>query len=111
MVLGKLSYWISKALDSQNYSSSSVLLVERAAHRHKYDNKLDKSSGCVQRVRADIADLVLAKVEAVEKSKGVVGVTKHLCGEATGKCIKNWEQVLMQTLLEPEEIPLASFEY
>lgn len=61
-----------------------MLLIERASHRHKFDNKLDKDNGRVHRIRADIADLILHKVEIVEKSKVVVGFAKHLCGDATG---------------------------
>lgn len=80
---GKLSYWVAKAV--QNIQDTSVLLVERASLRHKYDNKLDKSEVNVNRIRADIADLVLDKVECVEKCDNVVGITKHLCGDATGK--------------------------
>lgn len=91
---GHLSYWISKSIE--NLEKSSVLLVERAAHRHKADNKLDKSNGRVHRIRADIADLVLDKVEIVQKSKQILGVTKHLCGEATDlalRCLTNTENV------------------
>lgn len=71
-------------LESLEHLSSSVLLVERASHRHKYDNKLDKTTGHVIRIRADIANLILSKVDIVGKSKHVVGLTKHLCGDATG---------------------------
>lgn len=81
-ISGQLSYWISQAI-AQN-ADSSVLLVERASHRHKMDNKLDKSAGKVHRVKADIADLVLTRVDVVQRSDCVVGLTKHLCGEATG---------------------------
>lgn len=89
-----LSYWISIALNKLTYSSSSVLLVERASPRHKYDNKTDKAVSQISRLRADIADLILSKVEVVEKSKQVVGVTKHLCGDATGKLIfKNCKSI------------------
>lgn len=82
--LGQLSYWISKSIE--NRTNSSVLLIERAAHRHKFDNKLDKSEASAHRIRADIGDLVLQEVNVVKESSAVVGVTKHLCGEATGNC-------------------------
>lgn len=81
---GHLTFWVAKAIE--NLKNSSVLLVERASHRHKQDNKLDKSDGKVLRVRADIEDLVLKKVEATTDKK-VVGVTKHLCGVATGNIL------------------------
>ncbi|KRT83532.1 hypothetical protein AMK59_4663 [Oryctes borbonicus] len=80
---GKLSFWMANALEGIN--NSVVLLIERASLRHKMDNKLDKSSGKVQRIRADIGDLVLQHVETLKRVKGIVGVTKHLCGDATGK--------------------------
>lgn len=79
---GKLSYWIAKSLTS--IPDTAALLVERASLRHKLDNKLDKSEMNVNRIRADIADLVLNKVECIEKCEKIVGVTKHLCGDATG---------------------------
>lgn len=79
---GQLSYWISKVTNT--IPNTSVLLVERASLRHKLDNKLDKSENNVFRIRADIADLVLNKVDIVKQSKHIVGVTKHLCGGATG---------------------------
>lgn len=74
---------MSKSIEKN--SNSSVLLIERAAHRHKLDNKLDKSDGRVHRIRADIADLVLQEVDVIKSCKSVVGITKHLCGDATGK--------------------------
>lgn len=89
---GQLSYWIAQAV--ADTKSSSVLLVERASHRHKFDNKLDKSEGRVHRVKADIGDLMLNKVEAAEKCAGVVGLTKHLCGDATDltlRCLQTYE--------------------
>lgn len=79
---GKLSFWIANILEG--ITGSNVLLIERASLRHKMDNKLDKSSGIVKRIRADIADLVLEKLDAVKDAKRIVGVTKHLCGDATG---------------------------
>ncbi|KAF5305500.1 hypothetical protein FQA39_LY01591 [Lamprigera yunnana] len=80
---GKLSYWISKALEEQGYNSSKVLLLERAPHRHKCENKLDNTLVKVVRIRADIADVILSEIEAVRTSKHIVGVTKHLCGDGT----------------------------
>lgn len=79
---GHLSYWIYKAIEQ--IENTRLLLIERASHRHKFDNKLDKDNGRVCRIRADIADLVLNKTDVIEKCKYVVGIAKHLCGEATG---------------------------
>ncbi|KAF5302490.1 hypothetical protein FQR65_LT08580 [Abscondita terminalis] len=80
---GKLSYWLSKTLELLGFDSSKVLLIERASHRHKCENKLDNTLVKVLRIRADIADLILSKVEAVNESKHIIGVTKHLCGDGT----------------------------
>lgn len=77
-----MSYWIYKA--SESVGNTSVLLIERASQRHKYDNKLDKTNGQIHRIRADIADVLLEKVNLISDSKCLVGVTKHLCGAATG---------------------------
>lgn len=82
---GQLSYWLSQIINNAENKESSVLLVERASLRHKLDNKLDKTKANVHRIRADIADLVLEQVDVVKKSTNIVGVTKHLCGDATGK--------------------------
>lgn len=79
---GHLSYWVYQAVEELN--STSVLLVERASHRHKFDNKLDKTNGRVHRIRVDIADLILEKVEFLKDCKYVFGIAKHLCGDATG---------------------------
>lgn len=79
---GQLSYWIYKSVE--HLGRPSLLLVDRSSQRHKFDNKLDKIDGCIQRIRIDIADFVLYKVDLVESSKCFVGVSKHLCGEATG---------------------------
>lgn len=73
---------MANALETVN--NSIVLLIEKASLRHKMDNKLDKTNGNVQRIRADIADLVLQKVDILKNVKGIVAVTKHLCGDATG---------------------------
>ncbi|XP_026316427.1 tRNA:m(4)X modification enzyme TRM13 homolog [Hyposmocoma kahamanoa] len=61
-------------------AGSRVLPVDRAALRHKRDNKL---AGAATRLRADLAHLALERVPAVEASRHVVGFAKHLCGVAT----------------------------
>lgn len=77
-----MSYWVYKVLEQTK--DTSLLLIERASHRHKFDNKLDKDNGRVHRIRADIADVVLHKIEIIKESTSVVGFAKHLCGDATG---------------------------
>ncbi|RZC39402.1 tRNA:m(4)X modification enzyme TRM13 -like, partial [Asbolus verrucosus] len=87
---GHLSYWLAQAAEE-----ASFLLVERSSPKHKRDNKLDKTDDKVQRIRADIADLILDKVEAISRSDFIVGVTKHLCGDATDlalRCLSNVSQ-------------------
>ena len=65
---------------------TSLLLIDRSSHRHKRDNKLksEDSHLNVNRIRVDIADLKLNKVEEIGKLDSVIGVAKHLCGAATG---------------------------
>ncbi|KAJ8919123.1 hypothetical protein NQ315_012108 [Exocentrus adspersus] len=87
---GQLSYWIANAVQSSE--GSNILLVERASPKHKRDNKLDKTFHKIQRVRADISDIVLDKLDIISASENIVGVTKHLCGEATDlamRCLVN----------------------
>ncbi|GJQ73071.1 hypothetical protein Trydic_g1701 [Trypoxylus dichotomus] len=89
---GKLSFWMANALEGIN--NSVVLLIEKASLRHKMDNKLDKSSGKIHRIRVDIGDLVLRHVQVLNTIKGIVAVTKHLCGDATDlalRCIKDYQ--------------------
>lgn len=66
-------------------SECSVLLIDKASHRHKQDNKLNKDCLLVERIRADISDLMISEVPLVQKANGIVGVSKHLCGAATGE--------------------------
>lgn len=80
---GRLSYWIAKSVRQQ---TCSILLVDRAAARHKFENKLISEPGGpeVERIRIDIEHLCLGTVDRVKKHGGkVVGFCKHLCGEAT----------------------------
>ncbi|KAG5878209.1 hypothetical protein JTB14_009774 [Gonioctena quinquepunctata] len=87
---GQLSYWIAKGTDS--YEQSTILLIEKSSPKHKKDNKLCEPSEKVCRIRADISDLVLDELDIISKSEGIVGVTKHLCGEATDlalRCLAN----------------------
>ncbi|XP_044261825.1 tRNA:m(4)X modification enzyme TRM13 homolog isoform X1 [Tribolium madens] len=87
---GLLSYWLAQACPQGTF-----LLIERSSPKHKRDNKLEKSEK-VKRIRADIADLVLDKLDAVSGSASIVGVTKHLCGDATDlalRCLLNVSSV------------------
>ncbi|XP_068622970.1 tRNA:m(4)X modification enzyme TRM13 homolog [Battus philenor] len=75
---------------------SGVVLVERAARRHKREGRLRSRPGpdapptaspsvppTVQRLRADLAHLRLERAPAVGRCTAVVGLAKHLCGVAT----------------------------
>lgn len=65
----------------------SFLLVDRESHRHKFDTKLkheESGKKVIDRVKADIADLVLDRIPLLKSSdRRVFGVSKHLCGTAT----------------------------
>lgn len=74
---------------------SSVLLVDKASLRHKKDNKIEDRNS-VQRIRADISDLNLEKLEAVQLADNIVAVGKHLCGGATDvtlRCLMHGNQI------------------
>lgn len=82
---GHLSYWLAQTIGS--VPGSNVLLVDRASHRHKQDNKVAERDVTV-RIRADIADLRLAGVEECDGAERLVGVGKHLCGAATDLAVR-----------------------
>lgn len=88
---GQVSFWLAQLIKDQQFTDSSVLLVDKASHRHKKDNKIEDRD-MVQRIRADISDLDLNRLAIVQKSKQLIGVSKHLCGAATDlalRCILN----------------------
>lgn len=85
---GQLTYWLAKACSRKRTDEEdggvqgdegpvlvpAHVLVDKASHRHKYDNKLKDgdhdSAANVHRIRCDIQDLVLAKVPAVRDGAG-----------------------------------------
>lgn len=84
---GQLTFWLTKA--SPAPTTCKFLLVDRASHRHKFDNRLKETDLDIQRFRVDIRDLVLEKLPVDDS---VVGVSKHLCGAATDfalQCLAN----------------------
>ncbi|XP_035902819.1 tRNA:m(4)X modification enzyme TRM13 homolog [Anopheles stephensi] len=83
---GQVAYWLARIVETQ-LQNCKVLLVDRASHRHKKDNKIETRE-IVQRVRADIADLKLTQVELLGASKQIVGIGKHLCGSATDLALR-----------------------
>lgn len=89
---GLLSYWINHAISDKK--NCSLVLIDRASTRHKSDNKLKGVSDFeILRIRSDIADIDLSKMELLQNSQNkIVGVSKHLCGIATDlalRCIVN----------------------
>ena len=64
---GQMTYWMAKA--SKVEAKQKFILVDKASHRHKYDNKLkDDTSHDVTRIRADIQDLVLDQIPHIKDS-------------------------------------------
>ncbi|XP_056648319.1 tRNA:m(4)X modification enzyme TRM13 homolog [Diorhabda sublineata] len=84
---GQLSFWLAKACEDNK--ESKVLLIERASPKHKKDNKIARNSDKVCRIRADISDIILDKVNIVGECSNIIGITKHLCGEATDLAIRS----------------------
>ncbi|XP_059481646.1 tRNA:m(4)X modification enzyme TRM13 homolog isoform X2 [Neocloeon triangulifer] len=89
---GKLTFWIAQA--TKTLQNCKYSLVDISTCRHKSENKLplEGVSAEVIRVRANVADLLLEKVEFHEGCQFVVPVSKHLCGAATDfalRCVGN----------------------
>lgn len=86
---GQVAFWLAKA--TEHLSQSSVLLIDKASLRHKKDNKV-KDTHCIHRIRADISEFDIRKLDLLQKAKHIVGISKHLCGAATDfaiRCILN----------------------
>ena len=63
-----MTYWMAKS--SKKDLNQKFILVDKASHRHKYDNKLkDDEEHQISRIKADIQDLVIEKIPEVEASK------------------------------------------
>jgi len=95
---GQLTYWLTKALPDP--STCQFILVDKASHRHKFDNRLrDCEDIELVRLRADIQDLCLAGLSPylTDQKESVVGISKHLCGAATDLAIRCMTQTLRNT--------------
>lgn len=77
---GQLAFHLAQII--QTKCNSQIILLDRMSLRHKKDNKIEDRS-LVHRIRVDIADFCINKLELLQKSKRVVAVSKHLCGAAT----------------------------
>lgn len=72
-----MSYYAWQAWGSQG---GAVVLLDRAALRHKRDNKLRAA----RRLRADLRHVALARLDDVAAAPALLALAKHLCGVATG---------------------------
>lgn len=87
---GRLSYWLAKILSGKG---CHFLLVDRASSRHKFENKIrreeQENSSEIRRLQIDIEHLCLGNVDLVKAhERRLVGLCKHLCGEATDFAIR-----------------------
>lgn len=98
---GQLTYWLTRAVTDP--STCQFILVDKASHRHKFDNRLrDCEDIELVRLRADIADLSLSGLSPflTVQRESVVGISKHLCGAATDLTIRCLTQTLENTSSE-----------
>ncbi|XP_037954026.1 tRNA:m(4)X modification enzyme TRM13-like [Teleopsis dalmanni] len=77
---GQLAYYLAQLLG--DYKNSQVILLDRMSLRHKKDNKIEDRS-LVKRIRVDIADFYMDRLDLLTKTARTVAVSKHLCGAAT----------------------------
>lgn len=73
----QVSVWLALIIEDSKLLDSKVMLVDKASHRHKKDNKIIEKD-LTRRVRADISDLDLNKLDGMEKTDTIVGVSKQL---------------------------------
>ncbi|XP_015121707.1 tRNA:m(4)X modification enzyme TRM13 homolog isoform X1 [Diachasma alloeum] len=95
---GKLTYWLAQMLKTTK--NSTIVLVDRSSHRNKKDNKLknEETSMNTIRIRADIADLALSKIEEIKGIKHKVAIAKHLCGAATDLTIRCLSRLIAEDI-------------
>jgi len=105
---GALTYWLTKAVEDP--STCQFILVDKASHRHKFDNRLKWNEELeILRLRVDIADLVLGRVrpQLSQQRERVVGVSKHLCGAATDLAIRCMANTLTEVESELQGLVIA----
>jgi tRNA:m4X modification enzyme len=79
---------LSLALADTLKPTCDIVLVDRAAVRHKADRELSKAPHCTfARIKSDIADVSLQRVTELQ-GKRIVAVSKHLCGGATDLALR-----------------------
>lgn len=59
---GQTSFWLTKMIESEGLEESKVVVIDRASHRFKRDNKVDDRN-LVERIKVDIGDLDLSKFD------------------------------------------------
>nr|XP_037275131.1 tRNA:m(4)X modification enzyme TRM13 homolog isoform X1 [Rhipicephalus microplus] len=95
---GRLSYWLARILAKED---CRFLLVDKAASRHKFENKVKNDLAKfpeIQRLQIDIRHLYLGNVKLLQDhSKKLIGLCKHLCGEATDFALR----CIMETTGQP----------
>ena len=75
---GQLTYWLTRAV--ADASTCQFLLVDKASHRHKFDNRLKEVEELeLVRLRVDIGDLALGRVtpHIASQRENIVGVSWH----------------------------------
>lgn len=72
----QVSLWLALVIEDSKLEDSKVMLIDRASHRHKKDNKIIEKE-LTRRVRADISDLDLNLLDGMENTDKIVGVSKQ----------------------------------
>ncbi|KAL1426806.1 hypothetical protein MTO96_017950 [Rhipicephalus appendiculatus] len=98
---GRLSYWLAKILAKED---CHFVLVDKAASRHKFENKVKNDLPEfpeIQRLQIDIRNLCLGNVNLLQDHrKKLIGLCKHLCGEATDFALR----CIMETTKQPADV-------
>lgn len=82
---GQVAVWLARAIE--HMQNSQVLLIDRASLRHKLDNKM-KETHDIHRIRADICDFDMRKLDKLQRARSIVATGKHLCGGATDLALR-----------------------
>ncbi|KAB7498164.1 tRNA:m(4)X modification enzyme TRM13-like protein [Armadillidium nasatum] len=90
-ISGKLTGWVIEAVKKKE--DTLFILIDKGSQRYKIDAKLKHEENLrIKRLRVDIQDLDLSRVEGIEENSEIVVCGKHLCGAATDfslRCITN----------------------
>ncbi|XP_066209724.1 tRNA:m(4)X modification enzyme TRM13 homolog [Saccopteryx leptura] len=103
---GKLSHWVDIAL--KDAEKVHFILVEKVTTRFKVDGKHKKKDSAFERLQIDIKHLCLNKIPVLSREKlPVVGIGKHLCGEATDLALRCLVETYGASCEERNEEPSA----